>query len=195
MGNRELIDGVLHDGLTDVYSKHHMGLCAEQSASDFRITRLEQDNFAIGSYQRTADSWKRKLYAHEIVPVTVVDRKGEKVIDTDEEYSAMYLSKIPSLKPVFKTGGTVTVGNSSKLNDGASAMVVVSGKVCRELGLEPLFRIRGMGDAELEPQRFCEAPAAAIPKAAVNAGIALGDIDLHDVNEAFSVVPLVTARY
>ena len=194
MGNKEVVDGMLHDGLTDAYDNIHMGLCAEQCAVDYAITREEQDKYAIMSYQRSADTWKRGLYNDEVVPVSVKVKKETRLVTHDEEYTVMDINKIPSLKPVFKQGGTITAGNSSKLDDGASALVVVSGRVCRELGLDPLFRIVGYGDAEIKPAKFTEAPAAAVPKALKHAGMTLRDVHYHEVNEAFAVVPIVTSR-
>eukprot|EP00981_Chlorochromonas_danica_P015738 scaffold14367_cov250-Ochromonas_danica.AAC.34 len=194
LGNGTLVDGLIHDGLWDIYDNQHMGMCGEAAAARFGITRQDQDEFAIKSYERAAAAWSSGKFAAEVVPVTI-DRKGHKhVVDTDEEYTGIKLDKMATLRPAFKADGTVTAANASKLNDGAAAMVVVSGKVAREQGLTPLFRIRGMGDAARKPIEFTLAPSDAIPRAVENAGLTLKDVEYHEINEAFAMAPLVNAQ-
>jgi acetyl-CoA C-acetyltransferase len=187
-----LIDGLVKDGLTNVYDQNHMGVCADLCASEKKYTREQQDAFAIESYERSAAAWNGGRFAAEVVPVVVKDRKGnEVVVDRDEEYTQVDFSKIPSLRPVFQKDGTVTAANASTLNDGAAALVLMSREKATELGIKPLAVIRGYADAAHEPEWFTTAPALAVPKAVANAGLSMADIEYYELNEAFSVVGLV----
>lgn len=196
LGNGTLVDGLIHDGLWDIYNNQHMGMCGESCATQFGITREDQDKFAIASYERAAAAWKAGLFDPEIVPVSIEGKKGDKptIVDKDEEFSAIKLDKLTTLRPAFKKDGTVTAANASKLNDGAAAMIVTSGKFARENGLKPLFKIRGFGDAARDPVEFTIAPSDAIPRALAHAGLKATDIDYHEINEAFSVVALANAK-
>lgn len=192
-GHGQMIDGIVKDGLTDVYHQNLMGNSAELAAAKYNITREAQDEFAINSYKKSAASWEAGKFAAEIVPVEVTDRKGNKTeITEDEEYKNVFFDKIPTLRPVFqKEGGTVTAANASTINDGASALVLMSADKAKELGIQPLAVIRGFADAAQEPEWFTTAPAKAMPKAFAKAGLTKDEIDFFEINEAFSVVSLV----
>ena len=191
-GNGELVDGLVKDGLLDVYNQCAMGVCADATATKYQITREEQDAFAIQSYKRSAEATASGALKQEIVPVTVPQRKGDPlVIDEDEEYKNVKFEKIPSLKPAFTKDGTVTAANASTINDGAAALVLMSGEKVKELGLKPLARIVSYADAAHEPEWFTTAPAKAAPIALQRAGLKLEDIDYFEVNEAFAVVTKV----
>lgn len=194
LGNGNLIDGLVHDGLWDVYNNQHMGSCGESCAASFNITREDQDNFAINSYKRAAAAWANGTIATEVVPVVMEGKKGTVTVDKDEEYTNVQLDKMKTLRPAFKKDGTVTAANASKLNDGAAAFVVTSGKFARDHNLKPLFKIRGFGDAARDPVEFTIAPSDAVPRAAKHAGLSLKDIEYHEINEAFSVVALANAK-
>eukprot|EP00599_Poterioochromonas_sp_BG-1_P010021 CAMPEP_0173152592 /NCGR_PEP_ID=MMETSP1105-20130129/12335_1 /TAXON_ID=2985 /ORGANISM="Ochromonas sp., Strain BG-1" /LENGTH=413 /DNA_ID=CAMNT_0014068323 /DNA_START=36 /DNA_END=1277 /DNA_ORIENTATION=- len=196
MGNGSIIDGLIHDGLWDVYGNQHMGMCGEDCATKYGITRDDQDQFAIRSYARAQEAWSAGKFTDEVVPVKIEGKRGEKpiIIEKDEEFSSVKLDKVPTLKAAFKKDGTITAANASKINDGASAMVVVSGKVTKDLKLKPLFKIRGFGDAARAPIEFTTAPSDAIPRALAHAGLKLSDVDYHEINEAFSVVVLANAK-
>jgi acetyl-CoA C-acetyltransferase len=190
-GHGELVDGLVKDGLTDVYNQFAMGVCADRTAEKFAITRAEQDEFAIASYKRSAAAWEAGHFAHEVAPVSVPQRKGDPVVvSKDEEFTNVKFDKIPSLNPVFTKEGTVTAANASTINDGAAALVLASGEKVRELGLKPIGRIVAFADAAQEPEWFTTAPALAAPIALQRAGLSIGDIDYFEVNEAFSVVTL-----
>ncbi len=188
LGDGKLIDGLVKDGLWDVYNNYHMGNAAELCATELNITREEQDEYAINSYKRAAAAWEKGLFADEIVPVTIKGRKGDIVVDEDEEYKNVRFDKIPSLRPVFVKDGTVTAANASTINDGASALVLMSKEKAEELGLKPIAKITGYADAAQAPEWFTTAPAKALPKALKKAGIGLEDVDYFEVNEAFAVV-------
>lgn len=196
LGDVKMQDGMVLDGLTDVYNKVHMGVCAEKCAADYSISREEQDNFAIESYTRAAKAWSEGKFADEVVPVEIPQRKGEPVIFAeDEEYKAVKFDKIPTLPTVFKKEeGTVTAANASTLNDGASALILVSKEKMEELGLKPLARIVSYADAAQEPENFTTAPAKALPIALKKAGLEISDIDFFEFNEAFSVVGLANNK-
>jgi acetyl-CoA C-acetyltransferase len=194
-GNGTFIDGLVKDGLTDVYGNMAMGVCADITAEKYGITRAEQDDFAINSYKRSADSWANGRFANEVVAVAVPQKKGEPVmVKEDEEYKKVDFSKVPSLRAVFTKEGTVTAANASTINDGASAMVLMSGEKVKELGLTPLARIAGFGDAAHEPEWFTTAPTLAAPIALKRAGLSMGQIDFFEINEAFAVVSLAFAK-
>ena len=190
-GNSELLDGLQYDGLTDVYNHCAMGICADNTAKEMNISREDQDAYAISSYKRSAESWKAGKFNDEVVPVEIKDRKGNvSVIAEDEEYKNVNFDKIPGLKPAFSKDGTVTAANASTLNDGASAVVLVSKEKAEELGLKPLARIRGFADAAQDPMWFTTAPSLAIPKALKMAGVEASQVDYYEINEAFSAVAL-----
>jgi acetyl-CoA C-acetyltransferase len=194
-GNAELIDGLVRDGLFEVYYKFPMGNCAENTAKEMNITREEQDAYAIQSYKRSAEAWKKGMFNDEIVPVEITGRKGETIlIDEDEEFKNVMFDKIPSLKPVFDKSGTVTAANASTMNDGASALVLVSKEKAEELGLKPLAKIRGFADAATDPLWFTTAPALAIPKALKHAGVSADEVSFYEINEAFAAVALANQR-
>ncbi|MEE6130119.1 acetyl-CoA C-acyltransferase [Chryseobacterium arthrosphaerae] len=192
LGDIKMQDGMVLDGLTDVYNKVHMGVCAEKCAADYNITREDQDNFAVESYKRSAKAWSEGKFNEEIVPVSIPQRKGDPVIFAeDEEYKAVNFDRISTLPTVFKKEeGTVTAANASTLNDGASALILVSKEKMEELGLKPLAKIVSYADAAQEPENFTTAPAKALPIALKKAGLELSDIDFFEFNEAFSVVGL-----
>ncbi len=190
-GNAELVDGLAKDGLTDAYNHQAMGVCADNTAKKYNISREDQDAFAIRSYQRAAAATQSGKFASEIVAVAVPQRKGDPVmVAEDEEYKNVFFDKIPSLRPAFTKDGTVTAANASTINDGASALVLASKEKVEELGLKPLARIRGFADAAQEPEWFTTAPTLATPKALKAAGLSLSDVDYFEVNEAFAVVPM-----
>ncbi|MGU3375648.1 acetyl-CoA C-acyltransferase [Chryseobacterium sp. M5A1_1a] len=196
LGDIKMLDGMVLDGLTDVYNKVHMGVCAEKCAVDYSITREDQDNFAIESYKRSAKAWSEGKFNEEIVPVSIPQRKGDPVIFAeDEEYKAVNFDRITTLPTVFKKeGGTVTAANASTLNDGASALILVSKEKMEELGLKPLAKIVSYADAAHEPENFTTAPAKALPIALKKAGLEVSDIDFFEFNEAFSVVGLANNK-
>lgn len=191
LGNINLIDGLVHDGLTDVYNQYHMGNAAELCADECKISREDQDAYAIDSYKRSAAAWSNGKFASEVVPVAVPQRKGDPImVSEDEEYKNVKFEKIPELRPVFKKDGTVTAANASTLNDGAAALVLMSKEKAEALGIKPLAVIRGYADAAQAPEWFTTAPSKALPKAIAKAGVNIEDIDLFEINEAFSVVSL-----
>lgn len=195
LGNITVIDGLVKDGLTDVYNNYHMGNAAELCATECKISREEQDAYAIESYKRSAAAWAAGRFNDEVVPVEVPQKKGDPVLfKEDEEYKNVVFDKIPTLKPVFQKEGTVTAANASTLNDGAAAVVLMSKEKAQELGIKPIAIIRGYADAEQAPERFTTAPAKALPHAIQKAGLKPGDIDFYEINEAFSVVALANNR-
>jgi acetyl-CoA C-acetyltransferase len=194
-GDLKVRDGMLLDGLTDVYNATHMGNCAELCAKDHDITREEQDAFAVESYNRAAKAWENGAFAEEVVPVSVPQRKGDPVIvSEDEEYKQVRMDKIPSLRPAFQKDGTVTAANASTLNDGASAMVLASAEAVERLGLKPIAKLVAAADAAQAPEWFTTAPAKALPKALAKAGWTTEDVDLWELNEAFAVVGLANNK-
>ncbi|PLK43600.1 thiolase family protein [Emticicia sp. TH156] len=194
-GNGVLIDGLAKDGLTDAYQPLAMGCFGDATAARYNISREEQDNFAIESYKRAAAAWQSGVFNNEVVPVEVTDRKGNvKVVAEDEEFKNVNFDKIPTLKPVFTKDGTVTAANASTINDGAAALVLCSAETVERDGLKPVARIIAYADAEQEPEWFTTSPVYAAQKALNRAGLSVGDIDFFEVNEAFSVVPIVFCR-
>ena len=194
-GAIKLEDGMVKDGLTDVYNKTHMGNCAEVCAKEKGITREEQDAFAIESYRRASEAWESGKFASEVVPVEVPQRRGEPVVvDCDEEFTNVRLDKIPQLRPAFNKEGTVTAANASTLNDGASALVLASEDAVAKHGLTPVAEILACADAAQAPEWFTTAPSLALPKALSKAGLESGDIDLWELNEAFAVVGIANNR-
>lgn len=193
-GNTTLIDGIQKDGLLDAYDGKIMGSCAEVCAADMKISREEQDDFAIMSYQRSAESWAKGKFKDEVVPVEVQTKKGSVVFAEDEEYKNVNFEKLRQLKPAFEKNGTVTAANASTINDGAAAVILMSKEKAEKSGIKPLAIIRSYADAEQEPTWFTTTPSKAMPKAAEKAGLKISDIDYFEINEAFSVVALANAR-
>ena len=196
LGDVKMQDGMLVDGLTDVYNKVHMGVCAEKCAAEYQFSREDQDNFAIQSYKRSAEAWEAGKFKEEVVPVEIPQRKGEPIIFAeDEEYKSVNFDRIGTLPTVFqKENGTVTAANASTLNDGASALVLMSKEKMEELGLKPLAKIVSYADAAHEPEWFTTAPAKALPIALKKANLDISDIDFFEFNEAFSVVGLANNK-
>ena len=195
LGDVKIADGMVKDGLTDVYNQVHMGVCADQCAEEHNITREEQDNFAIESYNRASNAWNENKFNDEIVPVAVPQRRGDDlVISKDEEFTNVKLEKIPQLRAVFNKEGTVTAANASTLNDGASALILMSKEKADELNIKPIAKIVSYADAAQEPKWFTTAPAKAVPKALAKANLNTEDIDFWELNQAFSVVGLVNTK-
>jgi len=194
-GGTSFTDGMQKDGLSDAYENLAMGVYADATATEFNISRAQQDEFAINSYKKSAAAWEAGKFDAEIVPVAVPQRKGEPIMVTkDEEFSNVKLDKIPALNPAFTKEGTVTAANASTINDGAAALVLMSEEKATELGLKPLAYIKGYADAAQEPKWFTTAPAKALPKALDKAGVAITDVDFFEFNEAFSVVGIANAN-
>lgn len=194
-GPASMVDGMQKDGLTDAYDNNAMGVCADLCAAEYNITREDQDNFAIQSYERSAKAWEAGKFDNEIVPVAVPQRKGDPIIvSKDEEFTNVKLDRIPSLNAVFTKDGTVTAANASTINDGAAAVVLMSEEKALALGLKPLAYIRSYADAAQEPKWFTTSPAKAIPKALEKAGLSVKDVDYFEFNEAFAVVGLANAK-
>ncbi len=195
LGDMKLLDGMVKDGLTDVYSNVHMGVCAEICAKEMQFSRQEQDAFAIESYNRSTNSWATGKFADEVTPVAVPQIKGDAlIISEDEEYKNVKLDKIASLRPVFDKEGTITAANASTLNDGASALVLMSADKATALNITPIAKIRSYADAAQEPEWFTTAPSKALPIAIAKAGLTSNDIDYYELNEAFSVVGLANIK-
>jgi acetyl-CoA C-acetyltransferase len=194
LGHGQLVDGMIKDGLWDVYNDYHMGSAADNTAKVKGISREAQDELAVTSYQRAAKAAAEGRFITEIVPVEIKSRKGVTVVDQDEEYKNVNFEKIPELKPVFNKDGTVTAANASTINDGAAALVLMSKEKAIELGLKPLAKIIGYADAAHAPEWFTTAPTLAIPKAVAKAGFKLEDIDFYEINEAFAVVSLAAMQ-
>lgn len=195
LGHGQITDGLLKDGLWDVYNDYHMGSAAELCASECGISREDQDAFAITSYKRAQSAQAEGKFDSEIIPVEIKDRKGEiTLVSKDEEPYAVKFDKIPGLKPVFKKDGTVTAANASTLNDGAAALVLMSADKAKELGLKPLAKILAYADAQQAPEWFTTAPSKAIPLALKRAGKSIADVDYFEINEAFSVVSLANNK-
>lgn len=191
LGNGQIIDGLIKDGLWDVYNDYHMGSAAELCAVDCNISREEQDAYAIESYNRAQKTQADGKFKNEITPVELKDKKGDiTLFADDEEPKAVKFDKIPSLKPVFKKDGTVTAANASTLNDGAAALVLMSREKAEELGITPLAKIVSYADAQQAPEWFTTAPSKAIPLALHRAGLSAEQIDFFEINEAFSVVAI-----
>jgi len=194
-GPTTMQDGMQRDGLVDAYDNNAMGVSADLCASEYKITREEQDAFAIQSYERSAKAWEEGKFDSEIVPVAVPQRKGDPIMVTkDEEYTNVRLDKIPTLNAVFTKDGTVTAANASTINDGAAAVILMSEEKAISMGLKPLAYIKSYADAAQEPKWFTTAPAKALPKALNKAGLSISDVDYFEFNEAFSVVGLANAK-
>lgn len=194
-GNAALIDGLARDGLTDVYNGEAMGMAAELCAKECGISRGAQDEFAIESYKRSQAAWEEGKFSNEIVPVSIPQRNGDPILfNKDEEPFNVKFDKIPGLRPAFTKDGTVTAANASTMNDGAAAVVLMSGDKMRELGIRPLARILSFADAEQAPEWFTTSPSLALPMAVSKAGLKMTDIDYWELNEAFSVVGIENTR-
>lgn len=187
-GHQSIQDSIIKDGLWDAQYQIHMGQCAEETAKKFNITREHQDQHAVESYKRSAAAVAKGLFKNEIAPVTLKVKGKEVVISEDEEYKKVNFDKIPGLKPVFEKNGTVTAANASTLNDGASAVMLMSAEKAKQLGLKPLAKVLGYGDANRDPKEFTIAPADAIPKVLKHCGVKQDQVSLFEINEAFSVV-------
>jgi acetyl-CoA C-acetyltransferase len=194
-GPGTMIDGMQKDGLTDAYDNSAMGVCADLCASEYTISREEQDRFAIQSYERSAKAWESGKFDNEVIPVPVPQRKGDPILVTkDEEFTNVKLDRIPTLSPVFTKDGTVTAANASTINDGAAAVVLMSEEKAIALGLKPLAYIRAYADAAQEPKWFTTSPALAVPLALKKANLSINDVDYFEFNEAFSVVGLANTK-
>lgn len=194
-GNTQLIDGIFNDGLQDAYNKEAMGISGDKTAEKHGISRADQDAFAIESYTRSANAWKEGRFKEEVVAVEVPQRKGDPILfNEDEEYKNVSFDRVPTLRPAFSKDGTVTAANASTLNDGASALVLMSKEKADELGIKPLAKIVSYGDASHEPEWFTTAPAKAVPLALGKAGLNASDVDFWEFNEAFSVVGIVNTN-
>ncbi|MEJ2616037.1 MAG: acetyl-CoA C-acetyltransferase [Ignavibacteriaceae bacterium] len=194
LGNSELIDSMIIDGLWDVYNNIHMGSCAEACAKDFSFSRQELDEFAINSYKKAQAAQKEGKFSDEILKVSVKSKAGDIIVDTDEEPGKVKFEKIPTLKPVFDKSGVVTAANASSINDGAAALLVMSEDKAKELGLKPLVEIVAQSSAAKAPIEFTTAPADAISKVLKKAKMKSEDIDLFEINEAFAVVSLAVNK-
>ncbi len=194
-GNGKMTDGIINDGLMDVYTNQLMGGCAEECAKEHNFSREDQDNFAIDSYKKAAKAWENGWFKDEVVPVEIPQRKGEPVVfSEDEEYKNVKFEKIPNLRPAFDKEGTITAANASTMNDGASALVIMSAEKAAELGLTPMAKIRSYADAAQNSVWFTTAPAKAVPIALDRAGLKTDDVDFWELNEAFSVVGLANTK-
>jgi acetyl-CoA C-acetyltransferase len=194
MGNGELVDSLTHDGLRDVYNNVHMGTCGDRCAEKCQFTRKDQDDFAVASYKRALAAAETGVLAKEIAPVQIADRKGTITVDRDEEPQRFNEEKLRALKPAFGNGGTVTAGNASSINDGAAALVVLDAKMAQELGVRPQARILGAATFSREPEWFTLAPVCAVDNLMKKLGLTVGQVDLFEVNEAFSVVPMAVMK-
>lgn len=194
LGDGQITDSLIKDGLWDVYNNIHMGSCAEKCAKDFSFTREELDEFAINSYRKALDAQKSGRFNDEIIKITQKSKMGETIIDKDEEPAKVKFDKIPTLKPVFDKNGVVTAANASSINDGAAAVLVMSEKKALELGFVPLFEIVAQSSAAKAPMEFTTAPADAISKVLKKANLNISDIDLFEINEAFAVVSLAVNK-
>lgn len=195
MGNTEVVDGIIKDGLWDPYGNKHMGSCGETCARTYQFSREDQDNYAITSYKRAAEAWKNGAFALEVTPVIIPQKKGDPiVVAEDEDYTKVKFDRVPTLSPAFEKDGTITAANASNINDGAAAVVLMSKERAEAMGIKPLARIIGFADAQQAPEWFTTTPAKAMPKAIQAAGLQVSDIDIFEINEAFSVVALANMR-
>lgn len=194
-GPIKMEDGMQKDGLVDAYQQVAMGVCADECAVEYKFSREDQDNYAIQSYNRSAEAWASGKFANEVVPIEIPQRRGEPIVmSEDEEYRNVKMEKIPSLRAAFTKEGTVTAANASTINDGGAALVLMSAEKAQELNLKPLAKIRSYADAAHEPKWFTTAPAKALPKALAKANLDINDVDYFELNEAFSVVGLANMK-
>lgn len=194
LGHQKIYDGLLCDGLFDVYNQKHMGLCAEFSAEKYQISRILQDEFAIESYKRAKSAWIKGKFNNEITPITICKKKESFLLTEDEEYKNINLDKVYSRPTVFKKNGTITVVNSSKISDGAAGLILMSQIKSKELSIKPLAKIVGYADVANKPLLFTTAPAKAIFLALKKSKLTIRDIDFFEINEAFSVVTLINQK-
>lgn len=194
MGNGVITDGLLKDGLTDVYNNFHMGNAAEMCVRKYNISREEQDEYALLSYSRAAKAFAEGKFNKEIIPIEVKQKSGTVTITQDEDVIKLIVDKVPTLKPSFEEGGTITAANASNLNDGAAAFVLVSAEILEKYNLTPLAKIIGYADAAQAPEWFTTLPSVAIPKALKQAGLSQDDIDYFEINEAYASVILANQR-
>ncbi|CAF1211027.1 unnamed protein product [Adineta steineri] len=193
-GTLQLEDGIAKDGLTDVYDKIPMGLCAEKTAKKEGFSRVDQDNYAKQSYERTAKAWKEGKFKDEVIPVTITTKKGDVIVKEDEEYKKVDFEKMKTLRTVFQKDGTITAANASKINDGAAVCLLMTRQAADKLGCKPLARIIAFADAETDPVDFSIAPTLAIPKLLKLANVDKKDIAMWEINEAFSSVALANGK-
>ncbi|WP_158859916.1 acetyl-CoA C-acyltransferase [Lunatibacter salilacus] len=194
-GNATLVDGLAYDGLTEVYNHFPMGNCADNTAKSMKISREEQDAYAVNSYKRAANAWESGFFEHEVIPVEIIGRKGDiTTVSEDEEYTNVDFDKMGRLKPVFAKEGTVTAANASTMNDGAAALVLMSKSKAKSMGITPIAQILGFADAAQDPMWFTTAPALAIPKALALAGVGPESVDFYEINEAFAAVAIANQR-
>lgn len=193
-GNINLLDGINRDGLQDPFDSSLMGVCGELCAAEYKISREENDQYAIQSYKRAIEATEKGYFKNEMAPITISGKSGEVIIDKDEEIKNVKFEKIPTLKPVFQKDGTITAANASKLSDGASAVLLASGDAVKKHNLKPLAKIIGFADAALESKWFSIAPSKAMPKALQMAGLSMNDMDAVEINEAFATVVLVNQK-
>ena len=194
-GSKQVTDGLQLDGLIDVYNKQAMGCLADLCASEYKLSKQDQDDFAVESYNRSKNAWENGKFKNEIIPVEIKDRRGNiTIVDEDEEYKNFNEDKLRSLRPVFTKDGTVTAGNASTINDGASALILMSLEKCKSLNLNPIAKILAYSDVAQDPKWFTTSPAKAVPKVLEKAKLKINDIDLFELNEAFSVVGLANIK-
>ena len=194
-GSKEVTDGLQLDGLIDVYNKQAMGCLADLCASEYKLSKQDQDDFAVESYNRSKNAWENGKFKNEIIPVEIKDRKGNiTIVDEDEEYKNFNEDKLRSLRPVFTKEGTVTAGNASTINDGASALILMSLEKCKSLNLNPIAKILAYSDVAQDPKWFTTSPSKAVPKVLAKAKLDISSIDLFEFNEAFSVVGLANMK-
>eukprot|EP01093_Parvamoeba_rugata_P003042 TRINITY_DN1392_c0_g1_i1.p1 TRINITY_DN1392_c0_g1~~TRINITY_DN1392_c0_g1_i1.p1 ORF type:complete len:392 (-),score=91.08 TRINITY_DN1392_c0_g1_i1:114-1289(-) len=194
-GPTSLVDGMQKDGLVDAYDENAMGVCADACATKYEFSREDQDAYAIQSYKRSSEAWENGKFDNEVIPVAVPQRRGEpKMVTKDEEFSNVFIDKVPNLRPAFSKDGTVTAANASTINDGAAALVLMSKEKAEELNLKPLAVIKSYADAAHEPEWFTTAPAKALPKALAKSNLKLDEVDFFEFNEAFSVVGLANMK-
>ena len=189
--NTNLEDGLVSDGLTDVYDNVHMGVCAEICAEEMKISRDEQDKFALESYKKSKTAWESGFFNDEITAVKIQNRRGETVVDCDEEYKNINIEKFKNLKTVFKKDGTITAGNASTINDGAAAVILMSEDKANEMKIKPLARILAYADTSQEPKWFTTSPTSALEKALRKANLKKESVDFWELNEAFQLLELL----
>lgn len=194
MGNITTIDGLLIDGLTDVYNKYHMGNAAELCVNKYNLSREEQDEYAISSYQKALSATTSGKFKNEIIPININNKDDSFIMDGDEDIEKIILSKVPKLKPIFETNGTITAANASNLNDGAAALILASKDAIEKYDLKPLAKIIGYADAAQSPEWFTTSPSLAIPKALKQANLSINDIDFFEINEAYAAVVLANQK-
>jgi len=194
LGHAKIDDGLLVDGLTDVYDGVHMGVCAEICAETMNINREEQDQFALKSYTKSESAWKNGFFKNEITEVKIKTRKGEHIVSEDEEFKNINLEKFKKLRTVFKKDGTVTAGNASTINDGAAAVILMSKEKANEMDIKPIAKILSFADASQEPKWFTTTPTKALEKALLKANVEKENIDFWELNEAFSVVGIANIK-